>query len=416
MAHSGWLLGAGRLCFLPLLLLGPAASVAAAADPAPGLLEILEDYRSLAPAPRGIPLHNRTANAGHLDLRSESVVPVRRLAVVVGNFQVRERISGEHVVRFYATEPASSDLPPVARDLLDFFEELLGPYPFGDLQVIEAPVYGFGAALPGMVLTPGSGFRPREDFYARYFNRGPPRRLAHEIARQWFGQKVYPASPRDAWLSDSVAEYLSNAAVAGIGPAAKRPAAFQSGLEEWGWDAGGCRSSGSLAAAGHLYADVTGQARFCLLFNRGPRVLHMLRAAVGDERFFSILRRSLSEARLDLVSTELMRKIAEEEARADLGWFFEDWIRKGGIPEVQVTYLVQPSEGGGFALEGRAIQFPGPGFRKILVPILLDYPGGTRDSRVFFQDSPVTEFGFDLRERPRKIAVDPDRNNLVLYR
>jgi len=354
--------------------------------------------------------------AGECDLKSESVVPVRRLAVVAGNFQVREKISGEHAVRFYAMGRASGDLPAVAGDLLGFFEELLGPYPYGDLQVIEAPVYGFGAALPGIVLVPPTGFRPREDFYARYFNRGPPRRLAHEIARQWFGQKVYPASPRDAWLSDSVAEYLSNVAVARIGPAAERPATFQSGLEEWGWEARGCRNSGSLAAAGYLYGDVTGQARFCLLFNRGPRVLHMLRAAVGDERFFPILRRSLSEARLDLVSAELMWKIAEEEARTGLGWFFEDWIRKGGIPEVRVTFSVQPSAGDGVVLEGRAVQSSGPGFRRILVPILLDYPDGTRDSRVFFQESPATEFRFDLRERPRKISVDPDRDNLVLYR
>ena len=145
---------------------------------------------------------------GEYDLRAESVVPVRRLAVVAGDFQVREKISGGHAVRFYSTGSAAGDTAAVAGDLLAFFEELLGSYPYADLQVIEAPVYGFGAALPGIVLVPPAGFRPREDFYARYFNRGPPRRLAHEIARQWFGQKVYPASPRDAWLSDSVAVTL----------------------------------------------------------------------------------------------------------------------------------------------------------------------------------------------------------------
>jgi len=186
-------------------------------------------------------------------------------------------------------------------------------------------------------------------------------------------------------------------------------------VEEWGWEARGCRNSGSLAAAGHLYGDVSGQARFCLLFNRGPAVLHMLRGAVGDRRFFAILRRLISEARLDLVSTELMRKISEEEAGADLGWFFEDWVRKGGIPEVAVTWSVQPAEGGGFSLEGRAVQSPGPGFRRILVPLALDYPSGSREKRIFFQVSPATEFRFDLAEKPRKITVDPDRDNLALY-
>jgi len=186
-------------------------------------------------------------------------------------------------------------------------------------------------------------------------------------------------------------------------------------VEEWGWEARGCRNSGSLAAAGHLYGDVSGQARFCLLFNRGPGVLQMFRTAVGDRQFFAILRRLLSEARLDLVSTEAMRKISEEEGGSDLGWFFEDWVRKGGIPEVAVTWSVQPAEGGGFSLEGRAVQSPGPGFRRILVPLALDYPSGSREKRIFFQVSPATEFRFDLAEKPRKITVDPDRDNLALY-
>jgi hypothetical protein len=82
---------------------------------------------------------------------------------------------------------------------------------------------------------------------------------------------------------------------------------------------------------------------------------------------------------------------------------------------VVVTWSVQPSEKGGFSLEGRAVQSPGPGFRRILVPLVLDYPGGTRERHTFFQVSPVTEFRFDLAEKPRKIAVDPDRDNLALY-
>ncbi len=350
------------------------------------------------------------------DLRTESLVPVRRLALAAGDFRILEERSGGHAVLFTSAEAISPDLPRLSRDLLGFLEGLLGPYPYDDLRIVQVPVRGFGAALPGMVLIPGSSFKPAADAYARYFSRPLPRRLAHEIARQWFGQKVFPASPKDAWLSDSVAEYLSAVAVAGLAPAAGHDSVFRGALEEWGWEAGGCRNGGSLAAAGYMEGDATGQSRFCLLFNRGPRVLQILRLAVGEDRFFSILRRLLAEAPLDLADTEALRKIAEEESRADLGWFFEDWIERGGIPEIQVITEVDPAGEGRFALTGRAIQTPGPAFRRIPIPIVLEYPGGGIETRILFQDSPDTPFRFDLPERPKRISVDPGHESLALFR
>ena len=84
-----------------------------------------------------------------------------------------------------------------------------------------------------------------------------------------------------------------------------------------------------------------------------------------------------------------------------------------GIPEIRVHYGVERSATGTFVLSGWAEQAAGPGFRRILIPMVLDYEGGRREAKLVFQDEPVEEFRFELAEKPKRISVDPAQNNLA---
>jgi len=71
--------------------------------------------------------------------------------------------------------------------------------------------------------------------------------------------------------------------------------------------------------------------------------------------------------------------------------------------------------GGQIVLGGRAEQSEGGGFRRILVPLLLEYADGRHEVRLVFQDEARKDFQFEVKERPKTIRVDPFQNNLAVY-
>ena len=380
----------------------------------------------------------------YFELETTSSRPASLIAVFAGKYVTREGTFRDTIIRVHAYAAGREDLlgrmPRVANMFLRFYEKTLGPYPFGDLDIVEAPDFlhevtggigwgGFGFSPSGLILVSSNAFNPRKfvstleaykqasgDASTWDVSRGMNQVLAHEIAHQWFPHKAMPVSPRDYWLSESLAEYVSGLAIAAANPDEAEVKGFPTLFAEWQFQARSCKDVGSIETATMLSGPDAPRNYFCLLYDRGPLVLHMLRAMSGDERFFAILRLYLDRANMGTVTTDDFRKAAEEVLQTDLGWFFEDWYGKGGIPEVRIAYDVRESAAGAFSLMGRAEQTAGAAFRRLLIPLVLDYGGEDREVRLVFQDQPIEEFSFSLKKRPKKVVVDPFQNNLVTYR
>jgi hypothetical protein len=363
------------------------------------------------------------------ELETQSVRPVTQAVLFAGKYVTREETFGARTIRAHAYAAALQDslekIPRVAHKFLTFFETALGPYPFGDLDIVEAPQYGsagedyfiaFGIAPAGLVVITSEAYNARRDYQTRAASHAINARLAHEIAHQWFGHEAMPASARDAWISESFAEYLSGLALGAAPADGQNISGFAEMFSDWKFQARACKGKGPIEAANMLSGDGAWEDRRCLLYSRGPLVLHMLRAMAGNDGFFAILRRFLEMADQGPVTTGDFRAAAEQVLKTDLGWFFEDWYHKGGIPEIRVEYEVKQAGPGAVVLAGRAEQMAGPGFRRVLIPLLLDYGGERREVRLVFQDQPIEEFNFALQERPKKVSVDPYQNNLVVYR
>lgn len=357
------------------------------------------------------------------ELSTESLRPVRWLAVLAGNYIARGMTVDNLTVNIYAYASARQQtldlLAPLSVDLVRFYESLLGPYQSGELAIVEVPYFtqegvAFGMASPGLVLMTSEAYRARGQWDTEYFSRGVNARLAHEIAHQWFGATAIPMRREDAWLSESLAEYLSGLAMGSSDSERRGVVGFNQMFAEWRSNAKGCQDSGSLETAGELAGDKGWMDRTCLLYNRGPLVLHMLRTLSGNETFFHILRLYLEKAKSGDATTAAFQAAAEEVLKQDVGWFFDSWYRSGGIPEIQVSHRLELQSQ--TILVARAAQAEGPGFKKVIIPFVLEYGGGRREVKLLFQDKPVTEARFVLGSRPQKILVDPGQNNLAVYR
>lgn len=72
-------------------------------------------------------------------------------------------------------------------------------------------------------------------------------------------------------------------------------------------------------------------------YNKGGRILHMLRNYVGDDAFFESLKIYLTENKFQPAEIHNLRLAFEKVTGKDLNWFFNQWFLESGHPELKIT-------------------------------------------------------------------------------
>ncbi|MBC7973707.1 MAG: peptidase M1, partial [Myxococcales bacterium] len=158
--------------------------------------------------------------------------------------------------------------------------------------------------------------------------------VAHELAHQWFGDLVTCRDWGEGWLNEGFAtysEYLWREHHEG------RDAADLE-LDEWaeayfGEDSGRYRRT---IATKHYEEPIDIFDHH--LYEKGGRVLHMLRDVLGTEVFEAALAYYLDKHRLGVVESRDLARAVEESSGKNLDWFFSQWVLDGaGHPELEVA-------------------------------------------------------------------------------
>jgi aminopeptidase N len=77
-------------------------------------------------------------------------------------------------------------------------------------------------------------------------------------------------------------------------------------------------------------------------YQKGSRVVHMLRNYVGDEAFFATLKLYLTRHAFGTAEVHHLRQAFEEVTGEDLNWFFNQWYFNAGHPDLVVKHTIAP--------------------------------------------------------------------------
>lgn len=223
--------------------------------------------------------------------------------------------------------------------------------------------------------------------------------IAHELFHQWFGDLVTAESWSNLTVNESFANY-----------------------SEYLWDE---YKYGKDYADAHNFEDMQGYilsgsdkknlVRFhysnkedmfdAVSYNKGGRILHMLRNYVGDDAFFKSLNNYLTTNKYKAGEAAQLRLAFEEVTGKDLNWFWNQWYYGSGHPKLKISY-----------------NYDVPGVAKVYVeqtqksdkvfklPIAIDiYTAGNKVRQNVWIENKLDSFSFPYSSKPELINVDADK-------
>jgi aminopeptidase N len=243
--------------------------------------------------------------------------------LAVGQYDLRLDIlpNGQQFLTGYgddlgANGPAARASVERTPEIIETLEQWFGPYPFeaqGGI-VVDSPI-GYAMETQTRPVYDG-GF---------FFQGANTSVVAHELAHQWFGDSVSVDEWRNVWLNEGFATYAEFlwSEYQGEGTAAE--------LARFRYD--------DIPADDEFWQVMPGDPGVPNQFHRaiyfrGAMGLQALRATVGDDAFFEILRTWTAEHKDGAATIDQFIALAESVSGQQLDDLFTTWLYTKGKPPV----------------------------------------------------------------------------------
>ena len=283
-------------------------------------------------------------------------------------------------------------------EMLEFFSKKFGvDYPWEKYAQVVVRDYVSGA-MENTTATIFGEFVQKDD--RGLYDASNDDIVAHELSHHWFGDLVTCESWSNLPLNESFAtysEYLWNE--------------YKYGKDEADW---------TLNSDLKRYLQEARSKQVDLIrfeyddkedmfdrhsYQKGGRILHMLRDAVGDDAFFASLKLYLEQNRFGAAEVHHLRLAFEQVTGQDMNWFFNQWFLDKGHPVLEIDYDYDAETGIQFVSVSQKQDLSNTPLYRLPIDIdIYTSKGVVRHSVVVENASQVFEFKCD--EKPALVNFD----------
>ena len=328
--------------------------------------------------------------------------------MAVGDFKIYKDKWKDKEVNYYlepAYAPYAKEIFGTTPEMISFFSKILNiDYPWNKYSQIVVRDYVSGAMENTTATLHGDYVQrtPRE-MVDEYFGQAEST-IAHELFHQWFGDYVTAESWSNLTVNESFANY-----------------------SEYLWAE---HKYGKEVAEAHNYDDMANYlgskndalknlVRFhytdkedvfdLVSYQKGGRILHMMRNFLGDEVFFKGLNLYLKQNAFKTGEAHQLRMAMEETSGKDLNWFFNQWYFNAGHPKITIDYAWDE------ASKAQKVTIKQTqGGNPFTLPMAIEiYAGGQKQRHLVTLKDTEQTFTFKNTVKPDLINVDADKTLLV---
>ena len=316
--------------------------------------------------------------------------------VVVGKYERLDEPDVDGVkIRHYVIEgdfDFSAQLSET-QDMLEYYSDLIGPYPFNEFGFI-------------IIRSPGDSARFAEETQTivmvdrgYMLSESAVGVLAHELAHHWFGDSVSLASWNEVWLKEGLASYLMILWLDHQGYVGLQT--MMSDLENVLVTRGfGLDQPLNQPRPANMYGPNT--------YDKGAWVYYMLSQHMGEPAFTTFLREYYKRYANGNASTVEVQKLAEEVSGLDLTTFFQQWVYASGNPDLHVTWATFP--------EGVTVQICQATSEQVFslpLEVSLQASDGTSQTETILLDQAQEKVTYSLPFTVTELEVDPGQKLLA---
>lgn len=284
---------------------------------------------------------------------------------------------------------ASLDVTP---KMLQLFSDKYSLYPFINEKYGHAQ-FGWGGGMEHQTISSMGSF-----------GQGI---TAHELAHQWFGDKVTCRNFNSIWLNEGFATFSESLWIE-----------FNEGKEAY-MTSIKLRMANARKAEGSLYVLNTNNVNEIFNSNRtyskGAVVVHMLRGVLGDSTFFNVLKSYVNDSSLSYSTavTEDLQRVAEKVSGKNLNYFFQQWVYGENYPVYNINFTKSQNQNGSYNVNVTLSQKvnTNPAFFTMPVDIKITTSEGDTTFTVF-NNSQIQTFTFTIKDNPYYVTIDPDNKIL----